>query len=141
MSEQQDLSPWAHPKAKAWFKALFNRSQFGFMLEDVVKQPVEELSREQIRVILTFAVLLSREEIWPEEHQLVLKMILDKAREIANLSNNPNASGAMSLRQHRSRTAGNCEFQDEIEILRRRLGRSFKTNPLETPSTWGRFWT
>ena len=34
------MAPWAHPKAQAWFKTLFNRSQFAFMLEDAGVRPV-----------------------------------------------------------------------------------------------------
>lgn len=135
----QNMAPWAHPKAQAWFKSLFQRSQFGFMLEDVVKQPIESLSRDQMRAILTFAVLIGRKEMWPEEHEIVLKQLLEKARAIASHSGSKEKS--LTLRQHRSRQHNHCEFHDEIEILRRRVGRSFKTNELGIPSTWGRFWT
>ncbi|MEL7496358.1 MAG: hypothetical protein AAFN77_02020 [Planctomycetota bacterium] len=138
---EQDMAPWAHPKAQAWFHALFNRSQFGFMLEDVVKQPVESMSREQMRAILTFAVLLGRKEIWPEEHEFVLKLILEKARAVAKKITEEEGKRPLTLRQHRSHKLSECEFQDEIEILRRRLGRSFKTTKLSTPDTWGPFWT
>lgn len=137
----QDLSPWAHPKAQAWFRALFQRSQFGFLLEDAVNQPVEMLGRQQIRAILTFAVLLGKQNIWPEEDRTVLKLILEKAREMARATAQDQAAGAMSVRQHRSHNPSQCEYQEEIEILRRRLGSSFKTTKLTTPSTWDPFWT
>lgn len=141
MTVEQDLSPWAHPKAQAWFKALFQRSQFGFMLEDVIRQPVEQLDRDQIRAILSFAVLLGRKEIWPEDHQSVLKMVLDKARAVAKHLDEGQATQSITLRQHRQHSSTNCEFQEEIEILRRRIGSSFKTTELQTPENWGDFWT
>ena len=134
----QDMAPWAHPKAQAWFRSLFQRSQFGFMIEDVIKQPVEDLPRDQMRAILVFAVLLGREEIWPDEHKMVLKLILEKAREIATYTGDGQTK--LTLRQHQSRKHNMCEFHDEIEILRRRIGRSFKTNKLSTPDTWHEFW-
>ena len=140
-SQDQDLAPWAHPKAKAWFKALFNRSQFGFLLEDMVKQPADSISPELMRVMLAFAVLLGREETWPEEHRTVLNLILEKAREVANQSDSGGDKKAMTISQHRNRGRQNSEFYEEIEILRRRLGRSFKKSSLDTPATWKPFWT
>ena len=142
MSEaDQDLSPWAHPKARAWFRGLFNRTQFGFVLEDVLKQPDEHLSHDQIRAVLAFAVLLSREETWPEEHRSVLSLILDKARAVAARNGGSGGGKTLTLKEVKRQGSINTELQEEIEILRRRLGKSAKTKTVQTPSTWEPFWT
>ncbi len=141
MTDQQDLAPWAHPKAQAWFQALFQKTQFPFVLEDVVRQPQETLSPDTMRVILALAVLLGRNEIWPEEHRMVLNMVLEKARAVANRATSDAANRSMTLQQHRDQGKTKSEVFNEIEVLRRRLGRSFKTNKLPTPKTWRPFWT
>lgn len=137
----QDLSPWAHPKAQAWFRDLFNRTQFGFVLEDVLKQPVDQFSHDHMRVILAFAVLLSREETWPDEHRAVLSLILEKARAVAARVDRQGPGRALTLKEVQRRGSIASELHEEIEILRRRLGKSLKTKPLATPSTWEPFWT
>jgi hypothetical protein len=141
MTDQQDLAPWAHPKAQAWFQALFQKTQFPFVVEDVVKHPEETLSPDLIRVILALAILMGRKEIWPAEHRLVLNMVLEKSRAVANRAAADTSKRSMTLQQHRNQGKTKSEIFDEIEILRRRLGKSFKTNTLPTPTTWKPFWT
>ena len=135
-----DLSPWAHPKAQAWFRALFRRSSFGLALENELTLPDEQLSLSQLRAMLAFGVMLGRPGIWPKQDRDILKKLLKRVRERASAPPSSFSGKPLSVAEHQAHQRNVEALQQEIELLRRWLGSSMRTSPMATPDTWGRFW-
>ncbi len=140
MPETTDLSPWVHPKAQSWFHALFRKSNLALALEDELRKPEEQLTPAIMRMILAFAVLLGRPEIWPENERVVLTAIMNKARKYSRQPPKSASGRPLTLAEHQTYTNATAELAYEVELLRRRLGISVRTTPVSTPKSWEPFW-
>lgn len=140
MAEPDDLSPWIHPKSQNWFGALFRKSNLAMALEDEIRKPADQLTPPVMRMIVAFAVLLGRPEIWPENERDVLTEILNKAKEYSQRLPTTATGKPLSLAEHQAHTQTNSEFVQEIELLRRRLGVSVRKTPISAPKSWEPFW-
>jgi len=140
MAEQNDLSPWAHPKAKAWFRALFRRTSLPLALEDELKKPEEQLNIEIVRTLMTFAVLLSRPEIWPKRDHDVLEFIVAKAKEFCDRPAKSSTGKPLTIAEHKAHSRAVAEITHDIELVRRRLGLSVRKSKIHGPASWEPFW-
>lgn len=140
MPETNDLSPWVHPKSQSWFQALFRKSNLAMGLEDELRRPDEQLTPAIMRMILAFAVLLGRPEIWPENERDVLTTILNKARECSKKPPNSATGKPLTLAEHQTHSYNTAELTYEIELLRRRLGVSVRKTEMVAPKSWEPFW-
>lgn len=139
-SDPTDLSPWAHPKAKAWFGALFRRTNFPLGLENEIRVADDQLSLSQLRMMLAFALLLGRKEMWPAKEMEVLKQILKKTRERVAQPPTSSSGKPFSVAEHQNHQRTVDSLAQEIELVRRRLGSSMRKTPMKTPDSWGKFW-
>lgn len=140
MANSNDLSPWAHPKAQHWFYALFRKTNLAMELEDEIRKPVDQLSPEIMRVILAFALLLGRPEMWPENERAVIEAIMKRAREISQTSPKSATGKPLTISEHQQHSQTNSDLAKETEILRRRLGASARKTPVALPKSWEPFW-
>lgn len=140
MSDQNDLSPWAHPKARAWYQALFRRTSLSMALEDELKKPDEQLNLDIIRTALALAVLLSREEIWPQRDLDVLEFLVAKAKEYCAQPAKSATGKPLTIVEHKSRSRAVAEITHDIELIRRRLGTSVRKSKMSEPPSWKPFW-
>lgn len=140
MGETNDLSPWIHPKAQAWFGALFNRTNLDLSIEDELNKPVDQLTPEAVRAILAIAVLMSRQEIWPKGQRGVLKRAMRKAQEYCQLPPTSQNGNPLTLVEHQAHKNTVVQMTQELELLRRKLGISVRKTKVETPESWGPFW-
>ena len=140
MSEQNDLSPWVHPKAQSWFRALFRKSNLAMALEDELRKPEDQLTPSVMRMILAIAVMLGRPEIWPENERDVLEAIMNKAKEYSQKPPTSSSGKPLSLKEHQAFIQTASELTYENELLRRRLGKSVRKTPVKTPKSWEPFW-
>ena len=139
MSSETDLAPWAHPKAKRWYETLLKRSGMMAEIEHLMSRPADQLSISQCRVVLTFIIVLGRPGIWPKEYNDILDLVEKKISQVAS-QNQSVTSEKLTLADHQRRGAVLTEIQQELEILRRRIGRSRLKRKLGPPKTWRNFW-
>ena len=140
MKELNDLSPWIHPKAQNWFYALFRKTNLAMVIDDELQKPEGAISLDQMRMILAFAILLGREEMWPENERGALKAILRKTRQIAKLPPSSDTGKPLTMAEHRCYNETLEEFKREIEILSRRMGMSNRQSAIDPPASWQPFW-
>lgn len=140
MKEQNDLSPWIHPKAQNWFYALFRKTNLAMFIDDELQRPEGTISLDQMRMILAIGILLGRDEMWPENERGTLKAILRKARQMSNLPPTTEAGQPLTMAEHRNYNDTLAEFKREIEILSRRMGMSNRQNAIDPPASWQPFW-
>ena len=140
MPEHRDLSPWVHPKAKAWYAALLRRTSLPLALEDELRKPDDQLTIEVVRMMLAFAVLLGRDGIWSEEDNGVLKQIVQKARDFSKRPAVGKNGKGLSISEHQSHAKRIEHLSHEIELVRRKLKMSNRTSKISTPPTWKPFW-
>ncbi len=140
MAEQTQLSPWAHPKARAWFSALFRRTSLPMAIEDELRKPVDQLNIEIIRTAMTFAVLLSRPEIWPQKDRDLLESIVAKAKEFCARPPKSAHGKALTIAEHKTHSKAVAEITHDIELVRRRLGVSVRKSKMSGPKSWEPFW-
>ena len=140
MAEQNDLTPWVHPKSKAWFQALFRRTNILMSLEDEMKLPPEQLDIHIVRMALSFAVMLSHPDIWPDEDKSILKLIARKAKEFTQLPPKSSSGKAVTVAEHQAHSKLVEEMTSEIELVRRRLGISVRKTRVAIPRSWQPFW-
>lgn len=139
-TQRNDLSPWVHPKAKNWFSVLFKRSNLLMAIEDELSQPNDQLNIHIVRMALAFAATLGRPEIWPEKDKAILKLIVNKARQFCREPPQSVAGKPLTVAEHQVHQKLAQAMESEIEIVKRRLGTSVRTNPIATPPTWNPFW-
>lgn len=144
-NKNNDLSPWAHPKAQRWFATLLERSGFISEIEDTVQLDDDHLDLPHGRMMLALLILLGRNGIWPEEKKRVLQRAASRISKLA--SQGPAAPIAqkkkhrpLTLAQHKRNTVAQKAIQVELEFLRRRAGMSNRTSKLTPPVTWKNFW-
>ena len=135
-----DLSPWAHPKAQAWFSALIRRTHFPMTLENEMSQPDSQLTLNHLRMMLAFIILLGRKEIWPENERDLLKKVLNKVRDRIKQPPSQISGKPLSVAEHQEFNKVLEALKEEIEIVRRRVGISVRKTELNTPASWGKFW-
>jgi hypothetical protein len=137
--EESSSSPWAHPSSQEWFDALFERSRFHTVIEEFLDGSLAGVTLTRCRAILFFLVLLGRQGIWPKRHLHILERATDKFSELIS---NPErfVSKTMSMEEHRQFNLMLKEARNEVEILRRRFGKSRLRSKLGKPKSWGRFW-
>jgi hypothetical protein len=140
MAGTTDLSPFVHPKAQKWFRALLQRTSLPMALEDELRRPDDQLNLEIVRMILAFAVLLGRPGIWPENENDVLKFIVKRANEFSKMSASSTTGTALTLAEHQAHTKTISELTQEMELVRRRLGISVRKTKISTPRSWAPFW-
>lgn len=140
MPELNDLSPWVHPKAQQWYFALFRKTNLAMALDDELKRPEAQLTPAIMRMILAFAVLLGRPEIWPENERDVLTAIMIKAKEYSQKPPRSPSGKPLTLLEHQSYVQTTTELAYEVELLRRRLGVSVRKTAVGTPKSWEPFW-
>ncbi|MFK7769966.1 MAG: hypothetical protein AB8B55_22350 [Mariniblastus sp.] len=140
MAEHKDLSPWAHPKAQAWYSALLRRTSFPLALEDELRKPDDQLSLETVRMMLAFGVLLGREGIWSKEDNSVLKQIVQRARDWAKQPAKGKDGKPLSIAEHQAHGKRVEQLSHEIELVRRQLKMSNRKSKIGTPPTWDPFW-
>lgn len=140
MSNNADLSPWAHPKTQGWFHQVLTRSGFLDDLERTLRQPVEKISLGQCRMILMMVILLGRPGIWPPGYEELLELVDQRVNEVLAIQQKPGVAQKLTIHEHRQREAVMREVKVELEFLRRRIGKSRLKTPLSQPETWGNFW-
>ena len=140
MSDSVDLAPWAHPDAQRWFQETLRRSGFLDDLEHFMSQPAEKISLSHCRMVLMFVILLGRPGIWPRGFEGILDLVEERASEILALIQQGAAKSGLTIAEHRRQQAILNEIQTELEIVRRRVGKSRLTRKIEQPSTWNDFW-
>ncbi len=140
MSNDVDLSPWAHPKTQGWFHQVLTRSGFMDDLERVLRQPAEKISLGQCRMILMLVILLGRPGIWPPGFEELLELVDQRVKEVLAVQQKPGVAQQLTITEHRQRTAVMREVKAELEILRRRIGKSRLKTRLSQPETWQDFW-
>ncbi|MEM7785269.1 MAG: hypothetical protein AAF623_18110, partial [Planctomycetota bacterium] len=105
------------------------------------RKPDDQISLAQLRLMLSFGVLLGRDKVWPAEEKKVLQELLTRIRRYQSL---PDQSGKKSkpksIAEHQAQAATSKVMQNEIEIVRRHIGISKKKSPIKTPVSWGKFW-
>lgn len=138
--QKNDLSPWVHPKSQAWFKALFRRTNLLIALEDELKKPDDQLTIQTVRMILAFAVMLGKPEIWPDSDRDVLKYIANRSRQFARLPPQSLTGKPVTVSEHQAHNKLVDQINIEVEILRRRLGTSVRKSKIKTPPSWEPFW-
>ncbi len=141
MSESADLSPWAHPKAQAWFEALFRRTNLLMSLEDELNKPDDQLMPEIARLILAFSILLGRPEIWPESEFPILNKVVVRTKEISQKPASSSIGKPISLAEHQLHKKATGQIAQEIELIRRRVGVSVRKSKVSAPATWQPFWS
>ena len=140
MSNNSDLSPWAHPKTQRWFHQVLTRSGFLDDLERTLRQPAEKISLGQCRMILALIILLGRPGIWPPGFEEFLELVDQRINEVLALQQKPGVARKLTIAEHRQREAVMREVKSELEILRRRIGKSRLKTRLSRPETWEDFW-
>lgn len=134
-----EFSPWAHPKAQAWFEMVFERSGLIEMLVGAVESKQDPLTMPQQRLVACLCMLLGRPGIWPSNQNAAFQKIV-----LALLRNRRMGTGdggrPVTMTEHRSRLAFQENYEIELESLRRRVGLSKKINRLDKPRAWERFW-
>lgn len=139
-SNATDLAPWKHPKAQAWFRALFRRTNLPLALENELRQPDDQLSLPRLRMMLALVLLLGRDEIWPKHERDILKAVLKRIRKRIQMPLTSVTGKPLSVAEHQEHNRVIKALEQEIELVRRRLGISFRKTPMKTPDTWGKFW-
>ena len=144
MSELNDLSPWAHPKAQRWFESLLERSGFVSEVEDVVQLDQDHFELPHARMLLALLILLGRPGIWPEDKQRVLQRAASRIAKAAEQDSGGVSVGKkakpVTLDQHKRNTVAKKSIEAELEMLRRRAGMSNRKSKLPPPPTWTNFW-
>ena len=139
MSAKSGLSPWSHPKSRRWFEAALKQSGMLGEIEHFMSQPSDRISMSECRVVLAFLIVLGRPGIWPAEYNDVLELVERKVSDVA--SRVQEGSGAkMTLAEHQRQVAITAEIQQELEIVRRRIGKSRLRKKIGKPKTWQPFW-
>lgn len=144
MQDENNLSPWAHPKAQRWFATLLERSGFIAEIEDTLQLDDSHFELGHGRMMLALMIMLGRPGIWPDDKKRVLNRAASKVNKLAN-DDSPKASSGkkpkpLSLDQHQRNAKAKKAVQDEIEIVRRRAGMSNRKSKLPPPETWKGFW-
>ena len=140
MSSNNDLSPWAHPKSRAWFQALFRRSSLPLALEDELRKPDEQLNVEIVRTAMALAVLLTRPGIWPKKHRDVLEFMVTRAKEFCDKPAQSSTGKPLTIAEHKAHSQAVSEITRDIELIRRRLGTSIRKSKMSGPTSWEPFW-
>lgn len=139
MSATLELSPWAHPKSQAWYEMLLKRSGMLDELERFVEQPVDRINIPECRMVLMFLITLARPGIWPHGYDNILALAEQKVTEIVKQTQSK-TNQKMTMAQHQQHGAMMDEIRYELEVLRRRIGKSSLKTPLHRPATWKNFW-
>jgi len=139
MDAATDLSPWAHPKSQAWFETLLKRSGMLDDLERFVERPLERIEVGECRLVLMLLIILARPGIWPPGYENILAIAEQKVTEIVKQTQS-RTNRKMTMAQHRQHGVLMEEVRAELEVLRRRIGKSSLKTPIHRPSTWKDFW-
>ena len=139
MNEPNDLSPWAHHKAQAWYGTLLKRSGMMAEIEHFMQTPVEMINVSECRVALMFLIILARPGIWPASEEETLVIAEKKVSEIIKKKQSTTHK-KMTMAEHQKHGVMMDEIRQELEILRRRIGKSKLKNKVGQPSTWKNFW-
>lgn len=139
MTATNDLSPWAHPKSQAWFGTLLNRSGMLAEIEQFVEQPQDRINVPECRLVLMFLIILARPGIWPDGYENILNTAVEKVSEIVKQKQST-TNKKMTMAEHRQHSVLMDEIRQELEILRRRIGKSKLQTPIGQPGTWKNFW-
>ncbi|MCH2183053.1 MAG: hypothetical protein MK108_13700 [Mariniblastus sp.] len=139
MNATTDLSPWAHPKSQAWFEMLFKRSGMLDELERFVAQPLEQIEVPECRMVLMLLIILARPGIWPSGYDDVLVLAEQKVTEIVKQTQSK-TNRKMTMAQHQQHGVLMDEIRYELEVLRRRIGKSSLKTRIHRPATWKDFW-
>lgn len=140
MSNNNDLSPWAHAKSRAWFQALFRRTSLPLALEDELRKPDDQINIEIVRTALSLTVLLCRPEIWPKRDRDVLEFLVTRAKEFCDKPAQSTSGKPLTVAEHKSRSRAAAEIAHDIELIRRRLGTSIRKAKMSCPPSWEPFW-
>ena len=139
MTTSSGLSPWAHPKSRRWYEAVLKQSGMLGEIEQFMSQPADQISISQCRVILAFLIVLGRPGIWPKEYNDILELAEKKVSQVvADFSGLTEAK--LTLAEHQRQASVASEIQQELEILRRRIGKSRLKKKIGPPKTWRNFW-
>jgi hypothetical protein len=136
-----DYSPWTHPKAKQWFAELLEKTHLPLLIEDALEKPDAELSRGETRLFLSLMIMLGREGIWPDHRQSLFRTVIRKAATAGSQQQTNASSKPLTLEQHRSQGSLSEALEEELGLMRRRIGMSNRKTKLEAPKAWGRYWT
>ena len=139
MPPTNDLSPWAHRKSHAWFETLLERSGMLLEIERFVEQPVDRISVPECRIVLMLLITLARPGIWPPNNDHILALAEEKVSEIIK-QRQSTTNKKMTMAEHRKHGILMEEMRQELEILRRRIGKSNLKTPIGQPPTWKKFW-
>ena len=139
MTTSNDLAPWVHPKASSWFKQALKRSGLMTGIEDFMSKPAENISLAECRMVLMFVIILGRRGIWPEGYDDILALVESKITKIIGNSQGT-VRKKLTLSEHQRHAAMMTEIQQELEILRRRVGASRLKSRVGQPKTWKSFW-
>ncbi len=139
MTATNDLSPWAHPKSQAWFETLLNRSGMLAEIERFMEQPVDRINVPECRLVLMFLIILARPGIWPPGYENILTTAEEKVSEIIKQKQSM-SNQKMTMAEHQKHGVLMDEIRQELEILRRRIGKSKLKTGVGQPGTWKNFW-
>lgn len=139
MRDQNDLSPWAHPKAQAWYGTLLERSGMMAEIEQFMQIPDDLINVAECRVALMFLIILARPGIWPSGEEETLVSAEKKVSEIIKKKQST-TNKKMTMAEHQKHGVIMDEIRQELEILRRRIGKSKLKNKVGQPGTWKNFW-
>jgi hypothetical protein len=140
MPDATDLAPWAHPKAKRWFHSLIEDNSFALALEDELVQAEQVKDYDRIRMIHALALLLGHEGIWPKHRTAVLKACVRASSQIVKDHDTGPVGGPLTISEHKGQSATDEAFQQEIELMRRRLKMSNRKSMIGPPKSWGNVW-
>ncbi len=140
MTEKNDLSPWAHPKAQRWFHNVIESNMFALAIDDEVAKCEAGNDLEKARMLLAFALLLGREGMWPDSRNGVLKGTVRTCNRISKQVPDAGPSGAMTMAQHHGQNVQVEAVCHEIELMRRRLKMSNRVSEIRPPGSWGNLW-
>lgn len=140
-STDTPLAPWAHPRAQQWFEQLFEQSGLVMRLRDAVENTEQPISADEARLLMVIVTVLGREGIWPSNQRSELQRLTMKLGRLAKKTESENGTKPLSLDEHRRRKAIAEEVELELEFLRRISGISKRVSEINTPKSWGKFWT
>ena len=142
--EQNNLSPWSHPKARYWFETILQKSGFVEEIEDQVNQAEALLDVESGRLLLAILAMMGRPGMWPKQHKRVLAKAANTVNRMAGKSDNAGDATQkkrpITLGEHQRQEQAKSALATEVEIVRRWGGMSNRSTEIKQPEAWGKFW-
>lgn len=139
MAEKSPNSPWAHHKARSWLGAIVDQSGLIHSVDDLLNMP-DPSNHAQFRAIATLLILLGRRGIWPVDPAPTLEKSFQRLHASAPLVRTK-PDRPLTLKEHSAMSKSADSIKEEIEILKRRCGKSLSIRAVSTPSGWKPFWS